>query len=181
MQYLKNKLLKLISVLLTLIVSTHSFAHVMVAQHGTLNIVDDGVFMVLSLPVSAFEGIDDDQDSKLSSAEFSLHRTAIAKTVKESILLQDKTGKLDLQGMMLSPVTPHHSPKEPAAQLIVMGRFALADVNSELQYQVKLFGKSPTEQVLEITATNKAEKKKHAFSLTAKESNVQLFRQELVK
>ena len=42
-------------------------AHLMVAQHGTLNLVGDGVYMVLSLPVSAFAGSDDDGDDKLSS------------------------------------------------------------------------------------------------------------------
>ncbi|MEZ9140430.1 hypothetical protein AB4153_09300, partial [Shewanella sp. 10N.286.52.E4] len=33
-------------------------AHMMVAQHGTINLVDDGAFMVLSLPVSAFHFLD---------------------------------------------------------------------------------------------------------------------------
>jgi hypothetical protein len=52
-------------------------AHLMVAQHGTLNVVDDGVFMVLSLPVSAFDGVDDDNDGKVSMLEFNNHRGAI--------------------------------------------------------------------------------------------------------
>jgi len=31
-------------------------AHFMKAEHGTLNIKDDGVYMVLSLPASVFNG-----------------------------------------------------------------------------------------------------------------------------
>lgn len=177
MKYIIKLTLKLISTWLTLMLSTPIFAHVMVAQHGTLNIVDDGVFMVLSIPVSAFSGIDDDKDNKLSKAEFNLHRPAIAKVVEENILLQDKTGKLDLQGMMLSPVTSHHLPKAPATQLVVMGRYTLTDVNSPLHYQVKLFGKSSSEQQLKITATRKKDKQKHSFALTSEQSSMLLFNQ----
>ena len=50
----------LLSLVMTTLPAQLVFAHLMVAQHGTLNIVDDSVFMVLSLPVSAFEGLDDD-------------------------------------------------------------------------------------------------------------------------
>ena len=35
-------------------------AHLMVAQRGTLNFVGTGGFVVMSLPVDAFTGIDDD-------------------------------------------------------------------------------------------------------------------------
>lgn len=41
-------------------------AYLMVAQRGTLNLVGDGGFMVLSLPISAFTGIDDNADGQLS-------------------------------------------------------------------------------------------------------------------
>ena len=41
-------------------------AHLMVAQQGTLNVVDDGAFVVMSLPISAFSSVDDDGDGKLS-------------------------------------------------------------------------------------------------------------------
>ena len=55
-----------------------AYAHMMVAQHGTLNVVNEVAFMVLSVPVSAFEGIDDDGDGQLSMEEFTQHRIAMA-------------------------------------------------------------------------------------------------------
>ena len=57
----------------------------MVARHGTLNFVDDGAFMVLSLPMSAFEGIDDDGDGKVSMIEFNNHRTGIVGAVRHAV------------------------------------------------------------------------------------------------
>jgi len=138
----------------------------MVAQHGTLNVVDNGVFMVLSLPVSGFDGTDDDKDGRLSKAEFDIHRLSIALTVKEKIGLLDKNGKLELKGLILSLATSHESPKDPVTQLIVMGKFMLNDLNAPLHYQVDIYGKKRVEQTLDITVKDKSKGLKQEFTLT---------------
>jgi hypothetical protein len=162
-------------VMLSLLCSKSLYAHVMVAQHGTLNVTEDGVYMVISLPVSAFSGIDEDLDGKLSAEEFATHRLSIIDTVHSKIALKDKSGKLALQGIILSPVTDHHSPKAPASQLVVMGRYTLVKPNSAFEYQVRLFGKRPAEKTLEITATNTIDGRKQVVELSPKQSNVLLF------
>lgn len=78
-------------------------AHLMVAQRGTINLVGDGAFMVLLLPVSAFDGVDDDGDGRLSSAEFMAHRVAIARAVQQQVQLLDAQGPRPLEGLMLTP------------------------------------------------------------------------------
>jgi hypothetical protein len=157
----------------------------MVAQHGSLNIVDDGVFMVISLPVSAFKNIDNDNDGKLSTEEFTLHRSIIASTVHEKIILSDTNGKAALQGMMLAPVASHNSPQAPASQLIVMGRYTIVSPNSELQYKVDLFGTMPSEKTIEITVTNKQHNNKQhnnkqVIKLSPKKTTASLFQRELL-
>jgi hypothetical protein len=97
----------LLSLTLSLVMGPVAHAHLMVAQHGTLNIVDDGVFMVLSLPISAFDGVDDDNDGKVSMIEFNNHRAAIIESIEQNVTLGDKEGNLSLEGIMLSPVVPH--------------------------------------------------------------------------
>jgi hypothetical protein len=141
-------------------------AHMMVAQHGTLNVVGDGAFMILSLPVSAFEGIDDDGDSKLSMEEFDRHRQAIVEKVTQYVTLSDASGSLSLQGIMLAPVESHDAMSGPASQLIVLGRFALQDPSSPMLFKVGLFGGNATEQLLEITATRKFDSQEQVFELT---------------
>jgi len=175
MKTLCKTLSKSLFILFILGAGQQSYAHMMVAQHGTLNVIDDGVFMVLSLPVSSFAGVDDDQDGKLSEAEFTLHRSVIAKLVNENVILKDSTGKLTLQGMMLSLVTSHHSPKQPASQLVVMGRYALVDPSSLLQYQVDLFGNKAAEQSLDITATRKMDNKKQTLKLSPNNNQMMFF------
>ena len=158
-----------------LLLSQYVSAHVMVAQHGTLNVLNSNVFMVLSLPVSAFEGIDDDNDGKLSSTEFSKYRAAIARVVHKKVVLKDNNGKLTLEDMMLSPVASHQLPSAPVSQLIVMGRYRLSDPLSRLEYKIELFGKAPAEQLLEISANRKSDHKKQQAQLTPNNSNVVIF------
>ena len=131
--------------LLSAVLSPPAAAHLMVAQHGTLNIVGDSVFMVLSLPISAFTGVDDG-DGKLSTVEFTQHRLAIVAAVNKQVQLLDKEGARPLEDMLLSPVASHDDAQAPTDQLVVMGRFALAKPDSELSFHVGLFGKKAEEQ-----------------------------------
>ncbi len=135
-------------------------AHLMVAQHGTLNLVGTGAFLVLSLPVSAFEGVDDDGDGRLSFAELKAHRAAIEAAVVKRVRLADAHGVLPLQGVMLSLSPPDDAPAAPASQLVVMGRYALpgdAARVSALQWAMPLFGRHADEQRLVLNVTRGAE------------------------
>jgi hypothetical protein len=162
----KNVSVSMLILILTAPVSPSARAHLMVAQHGTLNIVDDGAFMVLSLPISAFEGVDDDSDGRVSMVEFNNHRAAIVESVGQNVTLSDKEGNLPLQGIMLSPVVPHDAPEDQVSQLIVMGRFSLAGAEGALRFQTGLFGKQSTEQSLKITVTRNSDNHEHVFELT---------------
>ena len=143
-------------------------AHLMVAQHGTLNFLDNNIFMVMSLPISAFEDIDDDMNGEISMIEFNNHRAKISITIKQNVLLSDNDKILPLQGLMLSPVISHSSVNEPIKHLTITGKYTLIHQNSNLNFDVRLFGKQVAEQVLKITATHKANNKKHVFELTPK-------------
>ncbi len=144
------------SVIIVLMNFSQASAHLMVAQRGTLNIVDDSAFMVLSLPVSAFEGVDGDGDGKMSQAEFKQHRQSIITSINTQIVLEDDQGRRPLSGLMLSPVVPHKASEMKSEQLVVMGRFALGsaqtDLLKNLKFQVDLYGKQKAEQTLTISA-----------------------------
>jgi len=153
---------------LSLSLSEPAQAHLMVAQHGTLNIVEGSAFMVLSLPVSAFEGIDDNNDGEVSMIEFNSHRAAIVESVKQNVILSDENGDRPLRGIMLSPVMPHDAvhPATVASQVVVMGSFTLDDADSALRFQVGLYGERIEERSLEITATRRSDNRKQVLELT---------------
>lgn len=162
--------------LLNILFSHYTYAHVMVAQRGTLNFVDDGVYMVLSVPVSAFEGTDDNKDGKLSKGEFDRHQAAIALIVKDKVALSNTSEKLILKGLMLSPATPHDASNSDASQLIVMGKFELKNTDSPLLYQFNLFGNTLAEKSIEITVRNKVKGLKQVIRFTPDNIASQLFK-----
>jgi HupE / UreJ protein len=135
-------------------------AHLMVAQRGTLNIVGEGAFIVLSLPVSALAGVDDDGDGKLSSAEFAAHSTEIIAAVVRDVKLTDAQGARALEGLMLSRSPPDDAPQAPATQIVALGRFALPSgttdalaLDPSLRFAVNLFGRDTLERSFQVTVT----------------------------
>jgi hypothetical protein len=154
---------------------TQSHAHMMIAQHGTINVLENGAYMVLSLPISAFDNVDDDKDGKLSMDEFNRHGGTINESILKNITLMDKTTPRSLLDIRLSPVTPHDSPKAGASQLVVMGKFELDDMKNTLQFQVNLYAKDLDDQTLTITASRNSDDQKHIFILTPKQPVKTLF------
>jgi hypothetical protein len=162
--------------MLNIVISAHSHAHIMVAQHGTLNFVNGAAYMVLSLPVTAFKGSDDNNDGKLSKAEFDRHQANIALIVKDKVVMSDSGGKLDLKGLILSPVSSHEAAKEGASQIIVMGKFTVNNNDSSLHYQLGLFGRTAPEQKIEITVSHKLKGLKHVMVFTPKNTAIAVFK-----
>jgi len=143
-----------------LLLAAGAQAHWVAAQRGTLNLVQGGAYLVLSLPVSAFSGIDDDHDGLLSPGELRAHVSEIETQVQHGVALSDPAGTLPLQGVLLNTMPPDGTPPgTPASHLAVLGRFALAAdgaggwQTSDLQLRLRLFGTGPDEQAEQVTVT----------------------------
>ncbi|MEM9529910.1 MAG: hypothetical protein AAGA23_03255 [Pseudomonadota bacterium] len=152
--------------LLLSLVCTGAAAHPMAAQRGTLNVVDDGAYLVVSIPVSAFAGVDDDQDGRLSTEEFHRHQHAIAAAVIERVVLSDAGGACALEGLLLSPAHAHDTSSAPSSQLVAMGRYALNNPEGEMTLSFNLFGAAPDEQALEFSARRSPSQQRVAVTLT---------------
>ena len=98
----------------------------MPAQKGTLNLQDDGAYMVVSLPVSAFQGVDDNGDGALSAQELGLHGPQIQEQLVQHLRLRDLTGLRPMVGITLVPTPRDDNPSDPVTQLVVLARFQLA-------------------------------------------------------
>jgi hypothetical protein len=143
-----------------LLVGAHAEAHLMVAQRGTLNLVDNAAYMVMSLPVSAFRGVDDDGDGLLSLSEGNRHIREIESQIREGVQLSSPIGHLPLEGVMITLSPSDSTPSSPAAQIVVVGRYALEGSNEALELRLSLFGKDATEQAQEITVTRGKERQR---------------------
>ena len=140
-------------------------AHLMVAQHGTLNFVDNNVFIVLSIPMSAFNGVDENKDGKVSIVEFNTHKKQISKRVKKNVYLADHQHTFTIDGLLLSPEASH-THKTDIDQVTITGRYSLPNKLTKVNFNVKLFSHNEHKQRYQITATNKKQKLTHQFELS---------------
>jgi hypothetical protein len=147
---------------LLLLLATAAQAHLMVAQRGTVQVVGDGAFVVVSLPVSAFTGIGADGDGRLTLPALRTHWGRVEAEVRQRLQLSDGHGPRPLEGLILSLAPAQHSEAPSTAagvnigatQIVVMGRFALASpAAGALRLSTDLYGRAPAEQVLNISAS----------------------------
>jgi hypothetical protein len=136
-----------------------ALAHLMEDQKGTLKFVGTGAFLVISLPVSGFSGIDDDGDARLSSAELRAHWKAVEDQVKASVRLSDAAGPRPLEGVILNTAPPHERPDEPATHVVALGRFSLVDEAGPHTLRIDLWGRSPAERRIEMGVTRNGSKR----------------------
>ena len=129
--------------------SLAAHAHLMVAQRGTLKFGKGGYFFVVSIPISALTGIDDDGDGLLSAHELRDHRNRIEKAVSADFkLTSDKYGPRPIEGLLLNMAHNHGSLQKPSTHIVAMGRFAVSKEEQKLRLETTLFGKTIAEQKL---------------------------------
>ena len=145
----RARLLALASVVL----ATSASAHLMVAQHGTLNFVGNGAFLVMSLPASAFPWADDDHDGRLSGLELQRHQAEVAAAVHSDVRLLDAEGPRPLEGLLFSLTPAEDAPASEGTQLVVLGRFALAQAAAPWRFEVKRFGTAERDRAEQVTFT----------------------------
>ncbi|MEM6582161.1 MAG: hypothetical protein AAF699_12845 [Pseudomonadota bacterium] len=172
-----NRLLMIVLFLLFLgifaVSSTH--AHLIEAQSGTLNIVDEGAFMVLPLPISSFHGLDQNSDGRVTLREFTAQRREIMERIRSQVSLRDAAGLCELQGIMLSPVASHDSMQDKLDQIIVMGRFALQAPDGPLHLIADIFGGAKGMQQMKIKVSRRKDSQSDWIVLTTQNASATLF------
>ena len=137
MKFVKKTLINAVSIGLLSLPMIGS-AHLMVSENGTLNFVDNNVYIVLSLPISAFKGVDDNQDGHVSLQEFNAHRTEISANVMHNVYLSDINNKFNIDGLLLNPSASHQNVSE-VDHLTIMGRYSIPTPTTKVNFNVKLF------------------------------------------
>lgn len=148
----------------TLAVAGAAQAHLMVAQKGTLNFKGDGVYLLLSVPVSALKKTDDNGDGALSPAELQAHQAEIEKQLLAGLQLRRNGQALPLEGLMLTLSPPDDAHQLPARQVVVMGKYtaqgeAVEKDNARYTFTLKLWGSTSAEAHHSMTITRPSEKR----------------------
>lgn len=119
--------LVLMLVLLTSLAPLSAAAHLMPAGQGTLRIDRDNVYAVISLPVRALTGFDDDGDHLLSLDELNRHRDALQQQVTQLLDLRDggQPGRLLFADLLIPHLHEAGAP-QATAQVVAMRRYQWA-------------------------------------------------------
>lgn len=149
-----------------LLLSARARAHLMAADRGTINVVGDGVFVVLSVPTSALSGVDDDGDGVVDQGELSRHEAAIREQVERRLSIFDgdrraTTVRIDL---VLSPA--HEGAPDRADQLVVLEHARFDAPPAALRVTLDLFPAQATDARVELTATRHPASGTEAHSVT---------------
>ncbi|WP_338365561.1 hypothetical protein [uncultured Pseudoalteromonas sp.] len=164
MKFYKKTLIALL-LLANIVIAPVAYAHLMVAQHGTLNIVDNHAFIVLSLPISAFNNLDDDLNKKVSIDEFNLHKKQIRNSIMRGVYLNDNLYKFSLEGLLLNPEVSHDDANN-IDHITITGRYTVPVITKQLKLNVRLFSHNTDLNKYHISATHTQQKMTHQFSLT---------------
>jgi len=175
--------------LLMLLSTSLAIAHLMPAQQGTINLVDNAAFVVLSLPVSGLKkfnaSIDTNHDGYLSVTELQSHRQKIEQYVKQGFHLVDgdDEGTVDFiqistesdavdEGKKIDADTRVDMPG--AAHFLALLKISYKRVPKDLRLQADLFGVVDMESQFSIKASRG--KEVEVFILKVSYPQHQLFR-----
>jgi hypothetical protein len=113
--------------------------------------------MVLSLPVSALSGIDDNQDGLMSIDELRSHSASIESQIKQGVTLSSAQKQSRIEGVMLNIEASGSHPTAPSTHLVILGRFAIDPQATGLNLALHLFGTGAQERSEQIAVTRGSE------------------------
>jgi hydrogenase/urease accessory protein HupE len=129
-----------------------SSAHMLLAQQGTLNVVNDAVFVVLALPTAVVPQADTNGDDKLSEDEMRANTPLVLTRLRSGFRMRAQTGASGAeegQVMLINPMAP------PADEqhFVVLMKFQFSQPPQALELRTDLFGPREAEQQLTLKAT----------------------------
>jgi len=138
----------LAALLLGGLLATPASGHLMPAQQGTINLVDDKAFVLVSLPVSALGG-DDDGDGLLSKDEVRGHLAVLRQRAADGFRLRD--GDAAAHPIVLHLIAEKdHEGAAGARHVVLMATFQFAGPPVRPHVATELFGNRDDERRLAL-------------------------------
>jgi hydrogenase/urease accessory protein HupE len=128
-------------------------AHLMPANKGTVAVKEQNIYVVLSVPVSALNGFDDNGDGLIDTAELGRHSAALRTQIDARVrVTADGAAPIEAMTMISSALTGDdaEAPVDYVVALIAQ-RFDLPP--QVVEVWTDLFGATETDQRLALTAT----------------------------
>jgi hydrogenase/urease accessory protein HupE len=129
-----------------------SRADLLPAQNATLSLIDSSIYVVVSTPVSALTGIDDNADGLISNAEMTKHSADIQNQFQKRFSLTDE-GNPGTPVLTLVNDPGISAPPAGYPYLVILQRINFTRPPTHLLLTTDLFGTKKGEDKLTLTAT----------------------------
>ena len=143
--------------------SSQTHAHLIDDNSGTLNITDNGAYLVISLPIEFFRAVNKDW---LSIKAIDTDRNEIFEIIKKNLTLSNSNQEFRLSGLMLSIEPAHENELLLPRNLVILGRFESHRDGNFLKFENNLFYESGGSQVIKMRVTDKEIGVSQTFDLT---------------
>ena len=140
------------------LLSTTAQAHLMPAQQGSLNLLDQAVFAVVAIPVSALPAaIDRDRDGRLSAAELQAPEVNAQLLQRMRLFDGEQAGRVDFIQVMAEQDERNPASAAGGSHFILMAKFSFSAPPLALRIETDLFGAAASEQQLTLKASRGSE------------------------
>lgn len=131
-------------------------AHLMPEKQGTVNVVGNNAYMVVTVPTAALRGFDDNRDGMIDVPELVRHVDALRAQVLAGFAVTDD--RLTPTGSVTWLLTPNtgDTAQAPSDYLLAMQSLTFAAAPRHLRIRYALFGTSGSDRQLTLTATSGA-------------------------
>lgn len=129
-------------------------AHLMPAGQGTINIRENSAYALISIPVAALSGFDDDGDGRMSLAELNRHRDALLRQIDARLTLRHagQAPRTVFEDLLIPHVHPPEPPG-PGTHLISMRHLQWPSIPDALTLRADVFDGPPAGRTLALRAT----------------------------
>lgn len=123
------------------LLGTAAQAHLMPAGHGTINVVGDKAYMVLSVPVEAFSSVAACRDGLLTPGELAANHAALQQQVRTDLQLKSNSADaLEFKQVMFDLPAGHGHAGDAGEDLVVMVVAQLGGAPSGLSLASSMWG-----------------------------------------
>jgi hydrogenase/urease accessory protein HupE len=166
--------LKALLAVLMLVCACPASAHLMPEKQGTVNVVGNNAYTVITVPTAALQGFDDNHDGLIDVPELARHGDLLRAQVLERFAVVDAT--LTPTASITWLVTPNtgDTAQAPSDYLLAMQSLTFASPPGRLSMSYELFGTKGNGAQLTLTATQGTDKE--VIMLTPGHSQSRLFR-----
>jgi hydrogenase/urease accessory protein HupE len=148
-----TRLLAMMATICLWAIPAAALAHLLPAQNGTLHVVGNSVYTVVSVPVSALPGVDDNHDGLISTSELNRHSAEIAAAFRARFRLTD--GAQAGQPLFTWALMPGNFDLPPGGDryVVILQRTVFPKAPRILALNTDLYGAGPGEGQMTFRAS----------------------------